>query len=254
MLTCNLIGGLGNKMFQIATTYSLSLDNNDECIFEFSEQANAHQNMTTYIDNIFRNINFGVSNCDLIYREPHFHYSKIPYMDNLRLLGYFQSEKYFSKHREQILKLFSIDSINKQLISKKYNSLFEHKTCSLHVRRGDYLGLPNHHPICDIGYYKEAMEQIDENVVYLVFSNDIEWCKNNFIGNNFIFITGESDYIDMWLMSLCNHNIIANSSFSWWGAWLNKNQNKKVIYPKKWFGSALNHNTNDLIPEGWIII
>ena len=254
MLTCNLVGGLGNKMFQIATTYSLSLDNNDTCVFEFSEQANAHQNITTYLDNIFRNVNFGISDCNLIYQEPHFHYSKIPYMDNLRLLGYFQSDKYFNKHREQILELFSIDDTNKKYISNKYGGLLEHNTCSLHIRRGDYLGLPSHHPTCDVEYYVEAMKQLNPDTVYLVFSNDIDWCKNNFIGDNFIFISGESDYVDMWLMSLCNNNIIANSSFSWWGAWLNQNEEKKVIAPKRWFGSAINHNIEDLISKEWVII
>lgn len=253
MLTCNLVGGLGNKMFQIATTYSLALNNSDVCVFEFSEQANAHQNVTTYLDNIFRNINFGVSGCNILHQEPYFHYSKIPYTSNLRLLGYFQSEKYFNNNREDILKLFSIDDTNKEYITNKYGHLFENETCSLHIRRGDYLGLPNHHPICDINYYHEAMSHMNPNITYLIFSNDMEWCKTNFVGDNFIFID-EKDYIDMWLMSLCDHNIIANSSFSWWGAWLNDNESKKVIAPKKWFGPAINHNTSDLIPNEWVTV
>ena len=92
------------------------------------------------------------------------------------------------------------------------------------------------------------------DITYLIFSNDIEWCKKNFIGNQFIFIEGEKDYIDLWLMSLCKNNIIANSSFSWWGAWLNTNSDKKVITPKNWFGPAINHSTQDLIPEKWFMI
>lgn len=253
MLTCDLIGGLGNKMFQIATTYSLSLDNNDHCVFEFSEQSNAHQHITTYLDNIFRNINFGYSGCNLVHQEPHFHYYKIPYINNLKLLGYFQSEKYFSHNRKDILKLFSMDDTNKSYIMNKYGYLFKNETCSLHIRRGDYMTLPNHHPLCDISYYYEAMLNMSPDTTYLIFSNDIMWCKSNFVGDNFVFID-ESDYIDMWLMSLCNHNIIANSSFSWWGAWLNQNPNKKVIAPKKWFGPAINHDTKDLIPEKWLTI
>jgi len=253
MLTCNLVGGLGNKMFQVATTHSLALNNDDKCVFEFSEKVNDHQHINTYLNNIFRNISFGVSGCNLLYQEPYFHYSKIPYITNLRLLGYFQSEKYFNENREQILNLFSIDEVNMKYITDKYSDILEVNTCSLHVRRGDYINLPNHHPICDVSYYRNAMSHMDTNTIYLVFSDDLEWCKSTFKGGNFIFVE-EKDYIDVWLMSLCNHNIIANSSFSWWGAWLNNNESKKVIAPKKWFGPAINHDTKDLIPEKWLTI
>ena len=115
------------------------------------------------------------------------------------------------------------------------------------------MNLPNHHPACNLGYYKEAIKLMDVNK-FIVFSDDMSWCKENFVGDEFIFMENNSDYIDLWLMSLCDNNIIANSSFSWWGAWLNQNPNKKVIAPKKWFGPAINHNTKDLIPESWIII
>ena len=89
---------------------------------------------------------------------------------------------------------------------------------------------------------------------FLIFSDDIVWCKNNFVGDKFIFIEGEEDYIDLWLMSLCNHNIIANSSFSWWGAWLNKNNNKTVIAPKNWFGPNKKLDPTDLYCKDWLVI
>lgn len=252
MLTCNLMGGLGNKMFQMATAYSLSLDNKDECVFEITQLANAHQPIDSYVGNIFRFIKFGPTSCNKTYQEPFFHYSEIPYTNNLRLYGYFQSEKYFIKNKEEILKLFSIDEKGLTYLKQKYGKLLNKKTCSIHIRRGDYLGLPEHHPVCDIEYYTQAISKFDKEVIFLIFSNDIEWCKKEFIGPQFIFIENEKDYIDLWLMSLCKNNIIANSSFSWWGAWLNTNPDKIVITPKSWFGKAINHNTQDLIPNDWV--
>ena len=89
---------------------------------------------------------------------------------------------------------------------------------------------------------------------FLVFSDDIEWCKNNITGDNIVYIDSEIDYIDLYLMARCDNNIIANSSFSWWGAWLNKNENKKVVAPTLWFGQVVGEDTNDIIPENWIKI
>ena len=251
MITCNLIGGLGNKMFQIATTQSQCIDNDDDCIFEITDASNAHNYVDTYKDNILRNVKFGKSDATIGYPEPYFHYTEIPYKPNLHLIGYFQSEKYFQHNRQQILDLFSMDEKSKRLINEKYGNTLKNNTCSLHVRRGDYLGLTNHHPPCTLSYYNKAMEYLSRDTTYLVFSDDLPWCKEVFLGNNFIFIDDNTDYIDMWVMSLCKNNIIANSSFSWWGGWLNQNINKVVISPIKWFGLSIKHNTNDLIPTEW---
>ena len=136
-------------------------------------------------------------------------------------------------------------------LKKKYGDILKENLCSIHVRRGDYLGLPNHHPACPLEYYEEAMKQMDDSKIFLVFSDDFGWCKENFTNSNVIFIEDNKDYIDLFLMTLCQNNIIANSSFSWWGAWLNQNENKKVIAPNKWFGKAIQHNTKDLIPPTW---
>ena len=103
-------------------------------------------------------------------------------------------------------------------------------------------------------YYRSAVDLIGKEKLFFIFSDDINWCKNNFdfIENKF-FIENNKDYEDLILMSLCSHNIIANSSFSWWGAWLNSNPNKIIISPKKWFGNKYNfHNTKDLYNEKWI--
>jgi 5'(3')-deoxyribonucleotidase len=100
------------------------------------------------------------------------------------------------------------------------------------------------------------MKEMPKNSIFLIFSDDIEWCKENFpnISDKFIFIEGNKDYEDLYIMSKCKNNIISNSTFSWWGAWLNQNENKKVVAPLKWFGSSINHNTKDLYCDGWIKI
>jgi hypothetical protein len=254
MITSNLLGGLGNYMFQITASYSLALDNNDEAIFNINDSLRVHEPIKSYTTNIFSKINFTENNLNITtsYNEPFFHYQKIPYNKNLKIYGYYQSEKYFLHNREQILDLYTIDEKSKKEIYEKYDDILNNDTCSLHIRRGDYLGLPNHHPTCSLEYYNQAINQFPKNTKFLVFSDDIKWCKEVFTDENFIFIEGNKDYIDLWLMSLCKNNIIANSSFSWWGAWLNQNPNKKVIAPTKWFGSAVsNHNTQDLIPKTW---
>lgn len=253
MITSNLIGGLGNYMFQIASSYSLSLDKGVDNIFNINDNLKVHNHITTYVNNILRKVNFVESDLQIqnYYNEPFFHHQEIKYTPNLKLNGYFQSEKYFIHNKEKILELYCIDDFSKKEIEKKYGEILNKNTCSLHVRRGDYLGLINHHPPCSLSYYNQAINEFSNDTIFLVFSDDINWCKEVFTGDNFIFIENNKDYIDLWLMSLCKNNIIANSSFSWWGAWLNKNENKKVVAPSKWFGNAISHNTNDLIPSEW---
>jgi hypothetical protein len=253
MVTASLMGGLGNYMFQISTAFSLSLDNNDDCVFDVNDVFSPHKSVSSYEGNILRNVTFSNNVISTTtYREPTFQYSPIPYNTKLRLSGYFQSEKYFTHNRNHIISLFSIDGDSMDIITSKYGGLLSGTTCSIHVRRGDYLKLPNQHPVCELGYYLESISLIGDGVDFLIFSDDIPWCKENFKGDKFTFIDGNKDYIDMWLMSLCDHNIIANSSFSWWGAWLNTNSNKIIITPHKWFGSYLPHNTKDLTPKKWI--
>jgi hypothetical protein len=256
MVTSNLMGGLGNYLFQIASVYSLALDNNDEAVFNINDSVTGHQPIKNYTNNILSKINFVDYSLSLkndCY-EPFFHYQKIPYKANQKLHGYFQSEKYFIHNRQQILDLYDIDEESKKEIDKKYGEILVGNTCSLHVRRGDYLKYPNHHPTCTLEYYSNSIKEFSKDTKFLIFSDDINWCKKVFTSENFIFIEGNKDYIDLWLMSLCKNNIIANSSFSWWGAWLNQNPNKKVITPTNWFGSSIPHNTKDLIPISWIKI
>jgi hypothetical protein len=165
--------------------------------------------------------------------------------------GYWQSEKYFKKIGDIIRSELSptID------FSKKVLHLPVTKNnVSLHVRRTDYLTSNGYHPVQSLEYYKEALNLIGEYDNLFIFSDDIEWCKENLTFKKMIFIENFEDVEDLWLMSLCTNHIIANSSFSWWGAWLNPRSNKRVIAPKNWLSSSSNINTLDIIPENWIII
>ena len=177
-------------------------------------------------------------------------------------LGYWQTEKYFSDIREIVLDAFSfppfLPESKNQILSME---IIDKITVSIHVRRGDYLKIGNACGICTIDYYKKAISSIFKRIkpnTFLIFSDDIDWCKVNLSESlgaiQTIYVdwnNGSESYRDMQLMSLCNHNIIANSSFSWWGAWLNNHTDKIVITPDKWMK---NGGWVDIIPADWIII
>jgi hypothetical protein len=256
VVSTRLMGGLGNIMFQIAAAYSVSLRDNKEMICDTRDMMIPHKPYTFYLDNIFRKVKFSDSLSILNpIGECGFHYCDIPKIQgNVKLVGHFQSEKYFINHKNELLDLFEIDEKTKTTLLEKYGEVLNQDTCSIHVRRGDYLGLPNHHPTQPISYYQNAIKIIGEEKHFLIFSDDIKWCEENFnFLKNKTFVSGNLDYEDLYLMSMCKHNIIANSTFSWWGAWLNKNESKQVVIPSKWFGISNSHlNTNDLYCDKWI--
>lgn len=181
--------------------------------------------------------------------------------DNCYLFGNFQSERYFENYKELIQKKFDF-----KIPLSKQNSFIADKikitpnSVSVHVRRGDYVNNANAIAIyytCTPEYYERAMKQIAnemEEPTYFIFSDDIEWVKNNLsFPKNSYFIehnNGLESYNDMRLTSLCDHHIIANSSFSWWGAWLNLKKNKIVIAPRLWFANGDDCST--IVPDGWL--
>ena len=175
--------------------------------------------------------------------------------DFVSIFGFFQSEKYFKHIREDLLLDFKFKDEYlepcKKMITDVTNPI------ALHVRRTDYANY-SHHPICDINYYKEALARFDSDREVIIFSDDPEWCLQEDLFDNDRFLVSENrdQYLDLCLMSLCSDFIIANSSFSWWGAWLSTNENKRVVAPSKWFGPPLNqtNNTKDLYCEGWEVV
>ena len=255
MISCNLKGGLGNYMFQISAAISYAIQHRVRPVFDFQSAQQVHENINSYKASLFRKVTNSKFRTDKIYREPHYHYKTIPFnMGNTMLDGYFQSEKYFYPNSKVIHMMFSEDRESKKYIDNKYLKLFDEDTCSVHIRRTNYLNLQEFHPIQTMDYYNKAMDIIGKKR-FVVFSDDIPLCRNNLHAKDICFIEGEKDYIDLFLMSRCNDNIIANSSFSWWGAWLNKNSKKNIIAPENWFGPNLSiNNTKDLIPESWGVI
>ena len=251
MVSCTLAGGLGNYLFQIAAAHCVAVKNNDVSMFDFDSSIRVHRSIKVYQDNILRNVKVGMPILKVQYDEPSFAYNELPYQEGMLLNGYFQSEKYLN--RSLVLDLYSIDDVSKKYIHEKYGNNFD-KSVSIHIRRGDYLQRQDRHPVQSIDYYKNAIEYFDKSKKFYILSDDIEWCKLHFKGDQFKFIENEKDYIDLWIMSLCEHNIIANSSFSWWGAWLNQNPNKIVIAPKNWFGPKKKLDDKDLVPSRWIKI
>lgn len=251
-----LMGGLGNYLFQIAAAFAVSLRDNKKLIVDTSDIQVVHDPLENYKDNILRRITFrnGIEGYTPISQDG-FHYTEIPRVpSSTKLFGYFQSEKYFEEYSDHVRSLYEITpSLKKQLL-EKYGEVLKNETVSLHVRRTNYLKFPNHHPVQPVEYYKKAVELLGNHKTYLIFSDDMDWCHENFgFINNKIFIGNQTDYEDLYLMSMCKDNIIANSSFSWWGSWLNKNPDKKVIAPNMWFGNAYSHwNLNDLYCKKWI--
>lgn len=260
-VSVKLAGGLGNYMFQIAATYAYGLKYNKKAVFTVNDSVVIHRHADAYRDNILKNVILlpskdfkGFTH----YQEPGFNYNPITEISNsVYLNGYFQSEKYFKEYEKEIKGLFSYPDNYVNDVKNNYKNLLIQNTCSIHVRRGDYLNSPNHHPAQNMNYYMKAIKQMPKDSIFLIFSDDIEWCKKNFpdLPEKFRFIEGTSDHEDLLLMSLCKNNITCNSTFSWWAAWLNNNSNKKVIIPSVWFGPAYAHyNTEDLYCENWIKI
>jgi hypothetical protein len=240
-VSCKLAGGLGNWMFQISACYHVNKIMDKEVIIDTSDIATIHTELSEYKNNIFKKVKFIDSfQKDYEINAEHLpmEYLEIPSKPgNLKMHGYFQNENYVNHIREKILNLFEIDNVTLSYLKKKYPFIESDDTCSIHVRRGNYIERQNVHFVQPIEYYIESISYFDlESKHFIIFSDDIEWCKDKFSYlPNKTFIEGNKDYEDLYLMSLCKNNIIANSSFSWWGAWLNKNENKKVIYPSIWF-------------------
>lgn len=201
-----------------------------------------------------------------LYSENDFGYN--PQTENLSddtsIYGYLQTEKYFLECRDLIISQMSFKSPYKtqaseymENIRSKSKSL---KTVSIHVRRGDYLMFPDHHPPCSKEYYDRAVNQIKKilgpgsKIIFLVFSDDPSWCRAEFTGEEYTVVDLGNSFSEMCLMTLCDHNIIANSSFSWWGAWLGENPDRVVIAPSKWFGHLIQKDTSDVYCKNWKIV
>lgn len=267
-------GGLGNQMFQYAFFLQLKKRHPlDIFLFDIEQSQECHNGFE--LDRIFhlecqkkaRNYRRIKRHCPglldkfhTIKQENSLEYSKET-IDSSHLLtryeGFWQSEKYFLPIEKSVRKAFSynLDLLNRE--TKTIAQKIEGKeSVSVHVRRGDYLNSSDF-GVCSIDYYKQAMFFMTEKLnspIFLFFSDDVDWVKENISCANAVYVScnyGVDSWQDMYLMSQSKHNIIANSSFSWWGAWLNPNPKKLVITPRQWFLFCDNY---DIIPEKWIML
>lgn len=273
MIYLELMGGLGNQLFQIFCGIAYSFENNIEfkIIRNKFDKVSPLDNISkrpTYWDNFL--INLSKMTCDniniLTYNEPSYIYNKIPIINkNFKINGYFQSPKYFENYYKSIIEIIQLDK-QKTETKEKYKEYFNNKIISLHFRIGDYTKKPNIHPILDLNYYINAIKFIlekDDTCDTILYFNEeqdnntvenmIKDIKKSYPQLNFIQCSNNiQDWEQLLLMSCCQHNIIANSSFSWWGAYFNLNPEKIVCYPNVWFGPKCNNSTKDLFLENWV--
>lgn len=285
MIIIKLRGGLGNQLFQYALGKNLSLSNNAELKFDISDYKNnpdRHYCLnffniktslagSTEIDNLKKSSikklmeklkpykykstiteKFGCFNPNILKLK-----------NNKYLIGYWQSEKYFKNIEKIIRQEITLKDKPSNYFSELSSQINYANSVSLHVRRGDYVKNKKFSKIfnaLDLNYYKKAVDLITQQINYpyfFIFSDDLSWAKDNLsLPCHHALVNADKKFNDceeLILMSLCKHNIIANSSFSWWGAWLNKNPNKIVIAPKKWFNDN-SKDTSDLLPDNWIKI
>lgn len=231
------LGGMGNQMFQIAATIGIAANKGHGYCFPKWEYQDFFINRLPN----FQDVNYET------FHEPHFHYADFSQgiEGNIDLFGYFQSPKYW-KGFEITVRGYFLPKTPELTGSEK-------GTCAIHVRRGDYLKLPGYHTNLPMEYYYKAMEEMGDKD-YTVFSDDIEWCKGQDWNRKVWFEEEKHPAKAMIKMAGHDNNIIANSSFSWWAAYISPFPNKRVIAPKQWFGPKANHNTKDLYLPLWQLI
>ena len=275
MITCNLMGGLGNQLFQIFTTISCAINTRQKFAFIDIDKLGGGQTIIrpTYWDNFLSKLKIFTTKMFpkmLVVKENGFRYNPLNLLQgqNICLHGYFQSYKYFANNYQVICRMIGIEEIKHRVVSTaNLNQDYLDTTISIHFRLGDYKKIQHYHPIMKLEYYANALSLItnisDEteikNVLYFCEEEDIldvseiiNKVKNHY--PNFTFIKASnslSDWEQMILMSCCKHNIIANSSFSWWAAYFNTNPDKIVCYPALWFGEVAGNDTRDLCPNEW---
>lgn len=279
MITCNLMGGLGNQIFQIFATIAYSIKSKNK--FQFLAQETLGGGSCTlrytFWNTFFLSLKpFLITSLPPVnvIRENGFTFKELPVNSmintNVLIHGYFQSEKYFKEQYEMICRLIGLEK-SKQIVLDVLNFKKEdlNNTISMHFRLGDYKKLTDFHPIATPQYYENALHyfksKFPDNIFKILYfcededANEVQLTIHN-LENKFPDYKFERanntlpDWQQMLYMSLCCHNIIANSSFSWWGAYFNTNIDKIICYPSVWFGETANIDTKDLCPLDWIKI
>jgi len=273
MLTCNLMGGLGNQLFQIFTTIAYAIRSKQAFHFYNIDALGAgsttirHTYWNTFLFSLKPFLKKEFPPLQII-KEQGFHYTDIINLlknkSDICLHGYFQSYKYFDAFFLTLCKMLQIENAKQQVIEKTdYTPEMLEGFASMHFRRGDYKKVEHMHPLLKADYYEKALSHLSlfevKTILYFCEEEDLEEVEEiveqlKQKGNPFIFKRADTklkDWEQMLLMSACRFNIIANSTFSWWGAYLNTNKKKVVLYPSIWFGPTIKHDIKDLFPPSW---
>lgn len=234
----SLGGRLGNNLFMIAHAYAKALDQNRQLIVP------AHQvgHMDDFADNVFRKLDLYID-----------HPNEVNHNEATVYGGYFQSENHFEKYSEAVKSLFSPTKEFIDRIRTEIPVIFNTEVTVINVRRGDYLIYPNYHPVVSPEYIFKALHLVPSKK-YLIASDDIPWCKEHLNLHNAIYLEGWQVHEQLWIMSMCHHFIISNSSFSWWAAYLSRHPWKTVIAPETWFGPEGPSSWEDMYCKDWTIL
>jgi len=253
----SLKGQLGNQMFEIATALSLAWDHDAEAYFP-DLKASDKFNISNNYEKVFFRINAAPAPREIQaeYQEIKHSFQEIPYAPDMKIRGFYQTEKYFGHYRDQIVALFQPVSEITDYLQNQYADIIHYpKTVSIHART--YFAedpYRNCFHFCNRAYFENAMALFpDEDTLFVVFSDQIWWCKFAFrnSGRKIVYIENEDYLHDFFLMSTCKHNIISNSSFSWWAAYLNQNPEKIVVAPAKWMNNQ-KLDDRDIVPDDWV--
>ena len=256
------MGKFGNQLFQVAATLGVARANGCPALFDPRLRWKSER----YLAGRLPRADGRLPELTEL-KEQSFGFHELAVRGATDLVGYFQSQRYFAHCADEIRGLFAPERGLEAALRARYGGVLARQPCSLHVRRTNYLKNPNFAHLCDGDYFEQAIARFDAGTTFLVFSDDIPWCKARFGGGRFVFVQNRQDIEDFFLMSLCSHHVISNSSFSWWAAWLGANPHKQVIAPRAWFAgeyadAALpfsagppHHgflDTRDLVPAGWL--
>jgi hypothetical protein len=250
-----MIGRIGNQMFQIAHAYSQALNYGRQFVAPKHDTS-----VNEYMTNIFRGINFALDKTDdlknVVRVETPFSFSpSFPAADKPTVFhGFCQSEKFFKENNKQIKSLFSPTPEFMQRCIAKYPQLATNNATAINVRRGDYLTQPDNHPVVTKEFIHRALEHIPNKEHIYVISDDIPWCRENIKIPNTTFVDYKT-WEALWLLALCKHFVISNSTFSWWGAYLGEKPDSVVVVPETWFGPGVHsrgHYETDIYQQNWI--
>lgn len=252
-VTCEFRGRLGNILFMVANCVSQGIRHNRQ--FYLPKNDIFYYEM--YKDNLYKKIDFFIPTLPengVVVSEPSYSYSTVDPVNGAPTIfrGYFQSEKYFSEYEQLIRWMFQPTEEFKQQMYIEYPELVDRTVTCINVRRGeDYLALSNTHPVVTKEYIYEAVKYIPPTDIFFVVSDDLSWCKENIQLPNCKFIEYDN-WKALWLMSLCHHFIISNSSFSWWAAYLSRYTHKVVVGPSTWCGPGGPQDTQDVLCKNWM--